>query len=276
MDLSVRMKHYEQESVGDKLVLRCPAILRLDGRAFHSFTKDLKSPWDETFEWLMMSSAKALCEEISTARFAYGQSDEISILLIDYENLQTQQWFGGKVQKIVSVASSFLTAHFNSSLYEISKAISNDYYPHPLGQTSDEIWQKKVGKATFDARVFSIPKDDVINYFVWRQKDAVRNSVQALGQYYFSHKELMNKNCDEIQEMLWQKHEVNWNDTPIYRKRGWSIYRTDMIDQNGFVNALFDEYIRQPNKDEIFRPAWAWDLNTPTFTQGREYIDRWI
>ena len=195
MNLEERMKKYEQESVGPYLIKRCPAIIRLDGRAFHTFTEEFHKPWDWRFHWCMFETAKALCADIPTAKLAYGQSDEISILLADFDNLETEQWFGGRVQKIVSVAASVATLAFNKTVNAMLKGLNTRFGTYV---TDDELMWSKRFMAMFDARVCSIPKEDVANYFVWRQQDAIRNSVQMLGQTYFSQKELSGKSCDEI------------------------------------------------------------------------------
>jgi len=199
----------------------------------------------------MQRTAMALCEDISSAKFAYGQSDEISILLTDYDTFQTEQWFGGKVQKMVSVASSIATARFN---LEIAYMVAD--IPEDARTIKGALWYDKMGKAMFDARVFSIPEDDVVNYFLWRQQDATRNSISMLGRSKFSHSQLMNKSCDQIQEMLWQEHNINWNDCPAHHKRGWCVYRSQ-------------------NEGGV-RPKWGFDINPPIFAQDRNYVGQWL
>lgn len=234
-NLDDRMKRYEQ-SVGSILVPRLPAILRIDGRAFHSFTKGMKRPYDANFHKWMQSMAVHLCQNISTAALAYGQSDELSILLIDYNELETQQWFGGTVQKVVSVASSIATLHFNDCIWQ------------HLTDYSDKLF-----KATFDARVFSLPCSDTINYFIWRQKDAIRNSIQSLGQANFSPKELHGKSIDDICAMLNEK-DIRFEECPIVQQRGYVVKRfTESLDGNR---------------------TWTVDKDIPVFTgDGRKYID---
>ena len=195
MNLENRMKHYER-SVGNQLTLRCPAIVRIDGRAFHAFTKPFERPYDGVFRSLMVKTAQHLCEKIPTARFAYGQSDEISILLIDYTKFETDQFFDGKVQKLASVIASEATVAFNEALWKVVN------FPIPAFADLVESLKDSLFRATFDARVFSIPERDTGNYFIWRQYDAIRNSVQSLGQAHFSHKELQGKSCEDIKAML--------------------------------------------------------------------------
>lgn len=272
MDLDLRMKAYEQDSVGKFLVRRCPAILRIDGKAFHSYCKGFNRPWDWRLHHCMHQTGEALCQEIQGAKMAYGQSDEISVLLTDYETFTTEQWFGGKVQKIVSVAASIATLTFNSTMRAIEERayapLSGQLIldtPHweqykELGLVSDRdapTWRHtfidsmpELDTALFDARIFSIPREDVTNYFVWRQQDAVRNSIQMLAQSYFSHKELLNLNNNQLQEKLWQEKKVNWNDTPVTQKRGWAVCRSNS--------------------------EWTLDLEMPTISQDRDFVEKLV
>jgi len=223
-----RMKGYE--SVPKiKLQRRTPVIIRLDGKAFHTWTRWLKnydpslntSPFSDIMFNTMSTTMVNLTAGIQNANFAYAQSDEISILLNDWKQFKTDQWFGANVQKMVSIAASMATAFFNDSLKEA---------PAPL--------------ALFDARVFNIPKEEVANYFIWRQQDATRNSINMLAQYYFSHNELQFKNTDQVQEKLFKERDINWNDLPTWQKRGYC--------------ATNDSY----------------DSDIPIFTQDREYIEQ--
>lgn len=222
MNLDDRMKHYER-SVGSQLTLRCPAICRIDGRAFHTFTKPFARPYDGIFRSLMVKTAQHLCEKISTARFAYGQSDEISILLIDYTRFETDQFFDGKVQKLASVIASEATVAFNEALWKVVNS------PVPAFREIAESLAGSLFRATFDARVFSVPERDAGNYFIWRQQDAIRNSVQSLGQAHFSHKELQGKSNDDIKAMLTDKPKstdepwISWESQPNEFKYGFTV-----------------------------------------------------
>ena len=183
-----------------RLVRRTPVIVRVDGKAFHTLTAGMDKPYDADFTACMEHAAVTLCSEIQNAKLAYHQSDEISVLMVDYDQLDTQAWFDDQVQKIVSVAASVATSAFTGKFRSLFPAKSHD----PL----------------FDARAFNVPADDVNNYFVWRQQDAVRNSIHGLGQAHFSASELHGVNCDGIQEMLFSKRGVNWNDVEARFKRG--------------------------------------------------------
>lgn len=197
--LGDRMKSYEAVT-RSVLLPHSYTILRVDGRAFHSYLRNARKPYDLDFMADMQGVAQDLCREASGTVFAYGQSDEISLLLSDVEP-QSQPWFGGTVQKIASVAAGVATASL------ISKR-GCDGLPH------------------FDARVFTLPSEvEVGNYFIWRQRDAVRNSVSMAAQAKFSPGQLHGKNSGDMQEMLWSQHGINWNDYPDAAKRGWVVTR---------------------------------------------------
>lgn len=193
--LGDRMKCYEQAT---RMVLprRTYSICRVDGRAFHSLLRHADKPFDENVMTAMDAVTMALCEEISGAVFGYTQSDEASILITDFASPGTQPWFAGGVQKMVSIAASVATAEFGDVYQSSSRGL-------------------------FDARVFTIPDPvEVANYFLWRQRDAVRNSISMAAQAHFSHKRLHRVGTDHMQELLWREKGVNWHDYPAGCKRG--------------------------------------------------------
>lgn len=206
MDLSDRMKKYEK--VNRTFVMaKTPVIIRIDGKAFHTWTKGLEGPFDQLFYACMSNTAKELVNNIQGATIAYGQSDEISILLKDYATYDTDAWFGGNVQKIVSVASSIATGVFNSTAVK-------------LGIDRDKL-------AFFDARVFALPEHEVVNYFIWRQQDFHRNSIQAVGQHYISHKNLQGLDVQSVIDALRELPDpVDWyNDYDSVFRRGYTYQR---------------------------------------------------
>lgn len=173
----------------------------------------------------MQQTTKALCKNIQGCVFGYAQSDEITLILIDYQTLETDAWFDNEVQKICSISASMATMYFNKFFKEIAhnimlaKALTQDYVLVLL---------KAIEKgAMFDSRCFNIPKEEVCNLIYWRQLDAIRNSIQMVGQANFSHKQLQNKNCNMIQDMLYGQKGINWNDYPIVCKRGTAIIKKD-------------------------------------------------
>lgn len=227
--LSDRMKDYER-SVQDKLPENLPVIIRLDGRNFHSLTRGLKKPFDEKFIDFMNRVALDLCEnEIQNVRLAFLQSDEISLLV--YKDTFATSWFGNRIQKMVSIASARASAFANkNSIFSSRKLIM------------------------FDARVFVLPPKEVCNYFIWRQQDWTRNSVQMLARSLYSHKDLQNKNQSEMNDMIFQKGN-NWNDLPTYLKRGRCVYSVPRM------------------IDDIERKEWHVSNHIPVFTNDREFIE---
>lgn len=246
--LGDRMKGYE-DSYRMNLPIRMPVILRIDGKAFHTYTKGCKKPVDDNLVNAMDETAKYLCKNIQGAQLAYVQSDEISLLLVNYKSLDSGSWFENSLQKMVSVAASMAGAKFTS--------ISNTIFD-----------EAKI--ATFDCRAFVLPKEDVCNYFVWRQQDATRNSVQMLARSIYSHKQCDNKNNNQLQEMCW-KAGINWNDCPTSQKRGRCIVKREVTkpviwNGKGPVTAEAQFYSRS---------EWTVDNEIPVFSEYRKYIDEY-
>lgn len=199
--LGKRMKENYEHRTRTFLPRRTYTMIRLDGKAFHTFTKGMERPFDKMFADTMDYTAQKLCENVQGAVFAYVQSDEISILLTDFKKNSTDAWFDGNIQKITSVSASIATAHFNS----ISGVDAVAY---------------------FDSRVWTVPDPtEVENTFIWRQQDAVRNSISMTAQSLYSHKELEGKGVNVMQDMCIEKG-VNWNDKPARFKRGGLIVKT--------------------------------------------------
>lgn len=203
--LGDRMKGYESAFTKDKLLPMIPAIVRIDGRAFHTFCRGLEKPFDQGLISLMKEVTIALVEE-SNAVVGYTQSDEISLILYN-EDYKSDMYFGGKVFKIISSLASLASAVFNKRL--------EHYLP-----------KKKNTIPTFDCRVWNVPnKSEVCNYLIWRGQDCSRNSIQSVGQSKFSHKELHGKNNSDVQDMLMDKYDYNWNDLEEGLKRGYFVRR---------------------------------------------------
>jgi len=215
-----RMKNNYENRSKTFLTRRTPVVIRIDGKAFHTYTIGLDKPFDEGLIQDMQETTKFLCENIQGAKLGYCQSDEISILLTDFDNLNTEAWFNYNVQKMTSISASLATAKFND-LRE--RRIRTPKLFDEIGQF-DFNHLKTNRLAFFDSRVFNIPKEEVANYFLARQKDAVKNSIAMLAQSLYSHKELECKNGSEMQEMCWQKGQ-NWNDLDGSKKRGSIVIR---------------------------------------------------
>jgi tRNA(His) guanylyltransferase len=216
---------------------RTYTIIRLDGKAFHTYTRGLKKPFDMDLIEDMNEATKFLCENIQGCVLGYTQSDEISLLLVDFDKPTTSAWFDGNVQKMSSISASMVTAKFNE--LRAKRGITK--------------------LAFFDSRVFTISdRIEVMNYFIWRQNDAVRNSVSMAAQSVYSHKELNGKNGSDKQEMLFQKG-INWNDYPVSCKNG------TMLTKKKVTMKHLDPKPGQPHIYE--RSNWEYEgaLNFRTF-----------
>lgn len=265
-DLGNRMKTFYEEIPKTRLMRRTPVVIRIDGKAFHTFTRGFKRPFDDVLIKSMQETAKYLCENIQGCQLAYTQSDEISLLLIDYQRFETSAWFDYEIQKMCSISASMATMAFNRIFSEIVSDLK--FSDNPM----DKYFEAVYSGATFDARVFNIPKEEVTNYFYWRQLDASRNSIQMVGQANFSYKELQYKSCNDIQDMLMTLKKINWNDFPTYQKRGSCVVRNKIVlDSDGEKETCM---LRDPKQGEN---NWIIDYDIPIFKgEGREYIERFV
>lgn len=248
--LGDRMKGYEGAS-RHVLPAKMPVIVRVDGRAFHTYAHGAQQPFDRGMMDAMNKVALALCKEMSNAVFAYVQSDEISVLLIDYKNPETQAWFGGAISKMVSIAAA--TAAVKMTLE------STEWHPKCL----DRMMAYGPQPCAFDARAFVLPKEEVCNYFIWRQQDWVRNSLQMLSRSLYSHHELEGKDQSAMHEMCFKKG-ANWAklDTDLRRGRGIIKRPKPFVIPAG------------PKAGEtIERMEWTVDTELPQFTADRQYIE---
>ena len=224
-ELGKRMKEYYESIPKTKLMRRTPVAIRIDGKDFHTFTRGFKKPFDNVLIKSMQETMKYLCENIQGCVLGYTQSDEITLILVDYKKLNSAAWFDYDVQKMCSVAASMATMAFNRA-FEIEADVfrynnGENYYKDSEEYKLCGVYRTAIKKgAMFDARVFNIPKEEVTNLIYWRQLDATRNSIQMVGQALFSHKELQNKSCNAIQDMLLTERNFNWNNIPTCRKRG--------------------------------------------------------
>jgi tRNA(His) 5'-end guanylyltransferase len=265
--LGDRMKAYE-DAYRVYLPRRVPILLRVDGKAFHTLTKHCERPWYDRLCAAMDAVALALCEEIQGAQLAYVQSDEVSVLIHGYRTITSEPWLNNGLQKIVSVSASVATAAFNDAYR--SSAVR---WLVPAG-TDLDVMDGNIGiiryvgpncvpelaptkSAHFDSRAFMMPEDEVANYFLWRQRDAERNSIQMLARAHFSHTECHKKSCVDLQDMLHTKG-VNWNDCPTVHKRGRCAVRADF------------------ERDGTVRSGWVIDKEIPMFGQDRAYVERHV
>lgn len=236
-ELEDRMKNYEKKY---ELSINIPVIIRIDGRAFHTLTRGMNKPFDETFINMMNIIGLGLCEEIQNCRLAYLQSDEINFLI--YNRIESDTWFGNEIQKMSSISAS------------LAAAIAAKYI-------AENFPEKSKANIAFDSRAFLVPEKDVGNYFLWRQQDWERNSLQMLARKYYSQKHMQNKCREDMHDMLHDKGD-NWNNLPTYLKRGRCIVKKEqkiMINNDHF-------------QGEVLRNNWIVDLEIPIFTENMNYI----
>jgi tRNA(His) 5'-end guanylyltransferase len=276
-ELGKRMKEYYEGIPKTKLMRRCPVVLRLDGKAFHTFTRGFQKPFDKILMKSMQETMKHLCENIQGCVFGYTQSEEITLILIDYQKLNSSAWFDYEVMKMCSIAASMATMAFNQ--YFTDKVA--EYY-YSIWDDAVEDWNAPEEEieycktlidagdkgAMFDARCFNIPKEEVANLIYWRQLDATRNSIQMVGQANFSQRELHGKSCNKIQDMLMLEKGINWNDFPIYQKRGSCCIKN---------MAICEPYGNRMLTDKVPEGHWFIDKEIPIFKgEDRDYIERFI
>lgn len=226
-DLSSRMKFYEKMTGNlEYQPPYLPIIVRLDGRAFHSLK--LNKPFDNELVRALQFCTEYLVKE-TNALIGYHQSDEISLLLYN-TNIKSQIYFNGRTNKINSILASTLSVIFNTYFTVSSSSLALQLYIKPV---------------VFDCRCFMVPtRQEAINYFIWREEDAVRNSIQMVAQANFSPKELHCKSCNELQEMLFTKG-INWNNYPDEYKRGSYFHKVKLK-----VPFSKDEIDKLPSKHE--------------------------
>lgn len=275
--IGARMKENYEVRSQTHLPRRTHTIIRLDGKAFHSFTKGFTRPYDLDLMNLMDRTAAALCQNVQGCCMAYVQSDEISLVLTDFDTIQTDAWFDGNVQKITSVSASIATAYFNLYLREFMDSAPFDISAQGPEQNR-KCYSKGVIKiALFDSRVFVIPDlTEVCNYMIWRQQDATRNSIQMGAQALYSQKQLDKKNTSELQEMMFQKG-INWNDYPVGFKRGRMILKEKIetvevkpVDIVQLPNVYVKDAVQNATLF-ITRKKWA-SFEPPIFSQDPAYL----
>lgn len=278
--LGDRQKSYEAVSES-RLVPKIPIIIRIDGKAFHTYTRGMKKPFDNVLGYAMRETTRALCKDVHTCVFGYTQSDEITLILKLPDRIKSQEYVNRRVQKMVSLTASKATRYFNKFFrkaveefeefnrkksLELSRAIGkygiNSYevikLENEVDLDSEKLYKtyiKRLGDAEFDSRAFNIPEWDCINNIIWRQQDAIRNSVEAVGHVYFSDKELNKVKCEQIKEKLINEKGIDWeNDFTSYQKYGACCYKS--IEE------------KKIGDKTVFRNSWHIDENEGIIIQG--------
>lgn len=269
-NLETRMKEFYENRAKTYLTRRTPVAIRIDGKAFHTFTRGFQKPFDKIFMQSMQETMKYLCQNIQGCVFGYTQSDEITLILIDYKKFTSDAWFDYQVQKICSVAASMATMKFNQifSQYAEKYRLLMDY--DQGGRLIKEqveqwnIYHRAITKgAMFDARCFNIPKEEVCNLIYWRQLDAICNSIQSVGQAYFSDNELYEKSCEDICNMLFTQKNINWNNFSTAEKRGAACIKVnEQVNIAGTMGEISN---------------WEIDYEMPILKgKDRQYVNRFI
>lgn len=259
-DFGNRMKKYEKSQIMGRSVDRetgksepifvptelavssdYPVFVRLDGKAFHTWTKNFKKPFDKNLSNMFAFATKETCSEIGQVLCAYSQSDEVTFLLSGWNNPDSQIWFGGKIQKIVSVISSIFTAKFNSQC---------NFYTASL-------WNSM---AFFDARVWNVPVNEIENVFIWRQMDARRNSISGLAQSLFSHKELQGLKSEQLKAKCYNEKGIDWNELPEIQKWGF------VVKKENYEIAMAD--------GNVMRSRGVVDDKIPYFIDNKNYLKK--
>ena len=260
-ELGTRMKTFYEQVPKYRLMRRTPVAIRIDGKAFHTFTRGFQKPFDEVLIKSMQKTMKYLCENIQGCVLGYTQSDEITLILVDYKKLSSSAWFDYELQKMCSIAASMATMAFNKFFYgEVRKWAYENQSATNVNALQRAYYNAVLKGAMFDARAFNIPKEEVTNLLYWRQVDAARNSVQMAARAKFSHNECDNKNQSQLQEMLFQTYGIDWNDYPTHMKRGSCCIKTLYLNEDGQI-----------------RSRWKIDIEIPMFKgEDREYVEQLI
>lgn len=246
-DLGDRMKMYERIEAGRTFLPMLPIIARIDGRAFHSFTKGFKRPYDERMSSAMIETTKHLVKETG-ACMGYTQSDEITLAWYT-DDIKQQLWFNLRICKMVSQLAAQATLAFYREIVKV------------VPEYADKL-------PTFDARVWQVPnRTEGTNAFLWREQDATKNSISMAAAAYYSHKELEGKNSSVKQEMLFQKG-INWNDYPIFFKRGTYVQRVKSTRKFSMdeLRVLPEKHTARINTDLMVERTDIMVVELPIFT----------
>lgn len=264
--LDDRMKNAYENRYRMYLPDRIPVIIRLDGKAFHSFTRGLKKPFDALFIKTMQDTMEYLCSNIQGCKFGYVESDEISLCLWSWSKNESDAWFGNNLQKMVSISASMagvaFNRYWNGNVAEYLCKYESDIITEEEDKYRITIKNKaEMLMPVFDSRAFIIPAEEVHNYFVWRQNDCMRNSIQGLAQSLYSEREIHRINTSKLQNKMFSEKGVNWNDYSVVERRGTCIYKvpTKVIGLNG---------------ETVIRNKWTMDINMPILSkpENKEFV----
>lgn len=266
------MRRYEVVSES-RLIPSLPVIIRVDGQAFHTLTRDFAKPFDWMLIRAMQMTMMSLCERIPGTKFGYVQSDEISLVLGC--DGQQEPWFDYRVEKLCSISASIATISFERAMrrlieqeFENPDDDARERIDIPCRVRSATTYTDAIERgATFDARAFNISPADIVPYVIWRQTDASRNSLSMLAHALFPDKALVGKKAAQVHDML-HGIGVNWNDLPVTTKRGSACLRRK-TEVTGY-NPVEDRHVR------VLRNRWVLDENMPIVSRCPEYVSEAI
>ena len=304
--LGERQKEYES-IFNQKLIRRMFTIIRIDGEKFSSYTSNLAKPFDKGLVDDMIETTKFLCQNIQNCKLGYVQSDEISLILTDFDDIYIEPWFDNKVQKMVSISASMTTGKFNQlGTFRHIQELGSYYFNQASAATQIIDDFSKLKQANFDSRIWQLPDfTEVGNYLRWRQQDATRNSISSCAQALYPHKQLLGKDGSAKQEMIFRegeklktklincgyipepgytsirgadpfnkftnKENFNWNDIPPHLKRGTTISKQS-------VKKYFPEstYEKDKRPDEIkLNDGWFCEMPTPGEFNYYKMVEEW-
>lgn len=241
---------YYRSLTDTRLVPNSYVLVMLDGRSFSSMIKNkFKLPFDDNFIDMMNETAKYVCENVSGCKLAYVQSDEISLVLTDFDTPTTDSFFGYRTFKLLSIIASLATAKFNQlmTLYNMSNGLGMN--------PGDCIMKTKL--AQFDCKVWNVPTlNDVYAWFLYRQNDCIKNSKGQLAQTYYSHKELFKLTTDQQIEKLNVEKSINWHEFDDNKKYGRLITKQTITTENGVVCerlkwVINDAFVLNENREKF-------------------------
>lgn len=273
--LGFRMKEFYENRGKTKLLRRMPVMIRIDGKCFHQFTRGFKKPFDNIMVKTMQDTMKYLCENIQGCVLGYTQSDEITLVLVDYQKLESDAWFDYEVQKVCSVAASMATLAFNS-------AYQNNIAEMTKDEEEFRHYASKLNKALFDARCFNIPKEEVNNCLLWRQKDAERNSINSCAQAIFSHKELQGLKLGDTKTKLETEKGFIWGNLETTLKRGSCCIKIEdtieLKEEDCYKgNKMTAKVLVETNSGLLIpiykKTKWIIDNEIPKFNEFPEYVE---
>jgi len=250
--LADRIKNYEN-TTRKYLPSKCYTLIRLDGKAFHTFTRHFKKPYDDRLIEAMQQTTKYLCSHIQGCKVGYTQSDEITLVLTDFDNEKTNAWLNGNIQKISSISASMASTF----LYFYLVNYTNIYDEKDISDIP-----------IFDSRVWTLDdKYEVFNTILWRQHDCTKNAIQGLAQSVFSHKECINKNCKKLIDYLKEKG-LNFDHYLSYIKFGTLVYKESTLHEGKIMDAFGNSI----SKGFSMNSSWVIDTNCPKLDENKDYL----